>query len=193
MNEEKDTIKEQLKKIPKTLRDYALAPSWSDTLSRIVAQFGIASDKIVDLENEVLFVLICLEPTDDLVENIKREIGLANDMSEKIVESINSSILSPVMNDIKKYWATISQGESPEIKPYASFEQTILRQAQAMRPVGEAPSNLPGARPIVPNQNIAAPIFGAQSAPTPPPVTPSVSNVSKQYPANNDPYRESAE
>lgn len=153
MNKETEIIKEQLNNISENLRKYVLSNSWSEAVNRISRQNNILEGGAVGLENEVMFVLICLEPPKDFVENIKKEIGLDENTARRIADSVNGAVFAPVMKDIKTYWQNIPN-EIPEeipkeepIKPYDSFEQTILRQAQAMR-VAQAPNNLPGARPV---------------------------------------------
>jgi Kae1-associated kinase Bud32 len=171
-------------------------------------------DKAVDLENEVLFVLICLEPPKDLVENIKRELGLDDGTSRRIADYINGSVFGPVMKDIKSVWENIEvpkENLEPPIKSYDSFEQAILRQAQAMKPampissgtrdlelgtrnVGDVKSEL------VPNTNqnfnpapkiLANPPEPSVIPPLKPPVAPQI--PPKHYAHNNDPYREPVE
>ena len=171
MNKETEIIKEQLNNISENLRKYVLGNSWSEAVNRISRQNNILEDGAVSLENEVLFVLICLEPPRDFVENIKRELALDESAARRIADSVNGAVFASVMKDIKTYWQNIPN-EIPEeipkeepIKPYDSFEQTILRQAQAMR-VAQAPSNLPGARPV---------------------------EAPQQHPISNDPYREPVE
>jgi hypothetical protein len=171
MDESKQIIKEQLKRIPENLRKCVSGSSWSDSVSRIAKQFNVPQDKTIDLENEVFFVLLCLEPPKDFVENIKKEIGLDENTARKIADSINGSVFSPVMRDIKSVWGKIPneipQTPEPQIKSYDSFEQTILRQAQAMKPAQvAAPNNIP---------------------------TGISSKANSDYSASNDPYREPIE
>jgi hypothetical protein len=187
MDEGTEIIKKQLQAIPDNLRSYVANPAWSESVGRISKQYNINQDKIGSLENEVLFVLICLEPSKDFVENIKREAGLDDATARKVADSVNGSIFSSVMKDIKSYWDSIPandagmppvQAEEPKVKNYDSFEQTILRQAQAMRPArtaeaiqsggpAQAPNNLPGATPA--------------------------KDIPKQYAGSADPYREAPE
>lgn len=147
MDESKEIIKAKLEQLPDQLRSYVLGESWRQNAQKIGGQYNFGKEKYALLENEIFFVLICLEPPKDFVENIKREAGLDENTARRIADIVNGSIFAPAMKDIKSVWQKIEESapkesgatSEPAIKSYDSFEQTILRQAQAMRPAFTSP------------------------------------------------------
>ncbi|HEY4515959.1 MAG TPA: hypothetical protein VJH67_02100 [Candidatus Paceibacterota bacterium] len=174
MNSETEKIiEERFTQLPNTLSDFVANKDWRSTVNRIGEQSGISEEKLLKLRNEVFMVLLCFENWQDLKKNIVDNLLIEDSTARKITDSINGSILGSVMKEIKSVWAEI-QKEPTEVKSYDSFEQTILRQAQAMRPIGER----------IMNQE-ASIKNGTEEQQR--------RELPKQYVGNNDPYRESIE
>lgn len=179
MDENKQIIKERFESLPKALQDYITSDVWSGKVSQVCAQVGVPMDTYTSIENEVFFVLIGLEPARDLKENIIKETGLTEEQARKINDSVNGSVLSPVMSYITELWREenstpeiekINTGSAPqkESKVGDSFTQAIVNQAKAMQPIGFVPENLPT----------------ESTNPTPPP---------QSYAPGKDPYHEAIE
>ena len=65
---------------------------WSDAVSNIAKQFNLTEEKRISLENEVLFVLIGLEPPTDLAENMEREMAIDSNAADIIAEEVKKKI-----------------------------------------------------------------------------------------------------
>lgn len=181
MDESKQIIKEKFESLPKALQDYVKSDVWGAKVAQICAQNNVPDENKVAIENEVFFVLIGLEPSKDLKENIIRETGLADDTVRRVTDTVNGSVLSPVMSYIKDLWreevvAPIAHSES---KVGDSFAQAIVNQAKAMQPIGNNSSKgeVVSSRGQIPNN---LPIEG-------------YSSTQPSYQPGTDPYREPLE
>jgi hypothetical protein len=137
MDEATKIIKEQLDKIPAELRNYFLNSGWSNRLDSLLIKYNIEENKKTAIKNEAFLVLIGLEIYRDFEINIEREAELDSNTAKKISDEVRQTIFQ-IINIVQ-----------PSIKPErqnnigTSFEQAILNQARAMRPIPQAPNNLP--------------------------------------------------
>lgn len=178
-------IREIYKKLPQKIREIIVSPELHSIFISI-AKINNLNDKHRDsLVKIVVDVLMGINAKESMFESIKN-----TGLDEVLAKKISNAIESQILNNLDQIYAQIisniesedankqnknlakpePQKQEPpteeNIKSYDSFEQTILRQAQAMR-VAQAPNNLPGATTI-------------QASP-------------QHRPAGNDPYRESIE
>lgn len=141
MDDTKNIIKDQLLKLPENARDFVVKAEWTDTLKMSVSQFNLSDEREYLIEYQVLNVLIGLSPSEELAENIIRKTGIDKNIAEWITESIEKDILEPYSELFPEETVT----ETIDAEKFApnSYEQILINQAKAMRPVGVAPSNLP--------------------------------------------------
>lgn len=149
----KETIKERLNALSPQLRNFVLDENWRREAEKIGKQFNLNEEKYASFENEIFLVLLCFEPKNDFLENIKRELEIDANMAQWIAEDIEKNIFSKVSSEINAIWQnsitenTENVEESKEKNQNQNnigneFEQIILNQARAMQPA-QAPDNLP--------------------------------------------------
>ena len=168
------------KKLSSEVQDFVMSNETSELISNLLSESGLSEEQSNVADSEILDALFGLQTLTEAINNIAK-------LSEKNTESF-SKLKTDLENNIFDQMPKNTQGTSgvtpqtpePPLKSYDSFEQTILRQAQAMRPArsasdnvaggpatsAQAPSNLPGARPV---------------------------EAPKSQPADTDPYREPIE
>lgn len=163
MEEYQQILRSQFSKLPQTMRDFISKGNWSGLLSNIARQFNLTEEKYTAIENEVLLVLIGLEPKEDFVENITRELGVDVNTAKWIEEDVERDIFSKVANEINAVWQAADagseeeQGETEIVENVesdtsgeasggvgGSFEQIILNQARAMQPARLASESVAG-------------------------------------------------
>jgi|SRR3989344_4848319 len=172
MNQETENIiEEYISKAPKSIQELVASGSWTSEVLKICKQFNLENKKITLLKNEVLFVLIGLEPRKDFIENIIRELEIYPSTAEQIKEEIEKNIFSKVAKELE------ALGEEPEPKEVgnqskvgSSFEEIILNQARAMRPAVQDSGRIMNQELGIKNEKEGIP---------------------KRYSNDNDPYRES--
>lgn len=145
----KEELKQRLDILPDDLRDFVLDENWKKSVKNISEEFGLNEEEHASLEDEVLFVLIALEPKSDFKNNIKNELQLDENTANWITEDVDSYIFSSIakiLNEIEKQGRENDKESIPTNQTKNnpnSYEQILINQAKAMRPVGVAPSNLP--------------------------------------------------
>lgn len=153
MDDYQQILKTQYDKLSVKLRDFVVDTYWTNTVSNIATKFNLIGDRSKMLENEVLFVLIDLEPKNDFVENVKNELEVDSNMAGWIAEDVEKNIFSKVTNELNTIGGQIEENEKGTAQTSNgvgnSFEQIILNQARAMQPA-VPPENLPTGEP---NQN----------------------------------------
>lgn len=136
MDETTNILKNQIDRLPTKLREYLAEGSWSKEIDRITKSFGLQEYQTISIKNEVLFVIIGLEPYLDLQKNIVTETGMSPETILKIVLQISEQVLDKI---------EMPNGDKPKERQNNvgnDFEQTILNQARAMQPARERSQNL---------------------------------------------------
>ncbi len=133
----KETIKERVEMLSPELRAFVLDENWRREAEKIGKKFNLDEEKYASLENEIFLVLLCFEPTDDFVENIKNELGLDTNIAEFIKEDAEKNIFNKIPEE-KEEVPEKSKEPQPQNNIGTSFEQIILNQAKAMMPARPA-------------------------------------------------------
>jgi hypothetical protein len=146
----KEIVKERMEMLSPQLRTFVLDENWRREAERVGKQFNFDEEKYASFENEIFLVLLCLEPKNDFVENIKRELGVDTNIVGFIAEAVEKNIFGKVANELDEMWKNEEEQNQPQNTVGTSFEQIILNQAKAMqpaRPAGFVPQNLPTQEP----------------------------------------------
>lgn len=180
-------IEEFLSRAPESIGELVASGDWKNDANAIAEKFRLDKSKIAALKNEILFVLIGMEPREKFAENVKSQLEIDSNMASWMAEDVNKNIFSRVASDIEKMWQP-GEEKAEEPRPDENensdgvmsseinsgvgddFEQIILNQAKAMQPA-QPPVNLP---------------TGIQQTEEKP-------KAIHDYTAGNDPYREPLE
>src|SRR3989344_5725080 len=96
MDESTQILKTQIDSLSASLRQYLNDGNWSKEISQIARTFGLQEYQITSIKNEILFVIIGLNPYLDLQKNIATETGMSPDTVQKIVLQISEQILDKI-------------------------------------------------------------------------------------------------
>ena len=189
MEEGKIILKQRIDTLPTELKNYLKSGDFSKQLDFLLKSHELEDWQKTSIENELILVLIGLEPFTNLGTNISKEAKIQDINSESIAKEIIDEILTPIS---EKVYAEIEQQNEykknsvPKSNPLGkSFEETILNQARGMMPAreegGQDPEvseqigvGIPGNLPTEENQN-------------------SKPNIHTSNYGGNDPYREPIE
>ena len=141
MDEANNIIKEQLLKLPKEAMVFVVKSEWINNIKNISSKFNLEESVETMLEYLVLNVMIGLSEPENITEDIVRKTGIDRNIAEWITESIEKDILEPY-SELFPEENTVETKDVEKFSPN-SYEQILINQAKAMRPVGIAPSNLP--------------------------------------------------
>ncbi len=97
----KQTIKEELEKLPKDIREAINSIDWAKITEEIGKKYLLDEEEINDLQAETLTVLIGLSDLDSYAEDIEDEIGTTKKDADSIAGEAFEKIFTPI-NDVMK-------------------------------------------------------------------------------------------
>ncbi|MFH1366198.1 MAG: hypothetical protein ABIG99_02325 [Patescibacteria group bacterium] len=95
----KQTIKEEVGKLPKENQDVINNFGWEKISEEIGKKFLLTESEINDLQVETLLILIGLQDPDEYAQNVENNIGTSKAEAEKIADEVLQKIFTPI-NDI---------------------------------------------------------------------------------------------
>lgn len=102
----KQTIKEELQKLPKENQQAIDAFDWVKTVEDVGKKYLLSENEINNLQIETLLILIGVEDPDSYTRNIENEVGTSREEASKINEEILEKIFIPIngvlVENIKK-------------------------------------------------------------------------------------------
>lgn len=102
MDNIKEILKNQLKKLPKDIQDAILAVDLRSKMQFITKKNNLHIDQAEALENEAVFVLLGLEHPNNLIANIAKHAEVSEEKAEAIAEDLNREIFLKVRESLKK-------------------------------------------------------------------------------------------
>lgn len=181
MDEANNIIKEQLLKLPKEAKVFVINSEWITSIKNISSKFNLEENIETMLEYLVLNVMIGLSEAENITEDIVRKTGIDRNIAEWITESIEKDILERY-SELFPEENTVETKETEKFAPN-SYEQILVNQAKAMRPVGVEIEGSMNYESRIMNKNVP------DNLPTGEIHHHSLDN----YGQNKDPYREPAE
>ena len=121
MDKTQEIIKEQLKTLPKIIKDAISSVDLGEKIKKIADKNMLHIDQAGDLENETVFVMLGLEPVEDYKENIRKELNISRDRAQAITAEIDKEIFMSIREAIKNT-ANDNRSEMPEIKDQTQQE-----------------------------------------------------------------------
>lgn len=115
MEKELDTtelIKKQYQKLPQEVRDAVTASDLPSKMKTIADSHSLMLDQTGILQNEILFVMLGLEPSNNFINNISDELGIKKDKAEKIADDVNNLIFKPIKNYLREWEESIIKTEN---------------------------------------------------------------------------------
>ncbi|PIP86345.1 hypothetical protein COV42_01965 [Candidatus Campbellbacteria bacterium CG11_big_fil_rev_8_21_14_0_20_44_21] len=109
-------------RLPEPLREAISSVETADKLEDIRKKFGLHVDQAGKLGSETGFVLLGLVPIKEFRRNVKRKLGIDEELTEKIVRAVDEKILSDVRESLKN----LTSG--PEIIPPKHDEENLNRE-----------------------------------------------------------------
>ena len=97
-----ELIKERYQQLPQEIRDAVTASDLPTKMKTIASNHGLMIDQVGILQNEILFVMLGLEPSSDFVNNMSKELGIKRELAEKITIDVNRLIFDSIKNYLRE-------------------------------------------------------------------------------------------
>lgn len=94
-------IKKYIDQLPPAIKTAVLGAEWNKRIGEIGQKYSLHLDQISSLEYEVLFVMIGMEPEEDLVENIQKELSISKILATQLAEEINIRIFQYILKTMQ--------------------------------------------------------------------------------------------
>ncbi len=117
----KQTIKEEIGKLPKEAQDAINALDWEKIAEDIGKKCFFDEGKINDLQLETLLVLVGLEDAEFYSNNIIDNVGTTMDEGKKIAEEVLQKIFTPIGNEITKNIKSNLKNKNPSVEQTLNF------------------------------------------------------------------------
>src|SRR3989338_10227970 len=98
----KQTIEEEMMKLPKELQEAISASNWVDVTKEIGKKYLLGENEINDFQVETLLVLVGIEPGASYTSNIENEVGTSKSEAEKIATETFQRIFIPMGNHLEE-------------------------------------------------------------------------------------------
>lgn len=125
MDNTKETLKDQFKKIPQDIQDAILAVDLRSKMQFITKKNNLHIDQAGALENEAVFVLLGLEHPNDLIANLAKHVEVSEEKAEAIAEDLNREIFLKVRESLKKIF---KEKEEEENNLLGKTEENLNRE-----------------------------------------------------------------
>lgn len=200
----KDIFEERLKELPQVVRDAITSVDIKKQLQELANHHKLHLDQWQLLENEVMLTLLGLEEPESLQENIKKQIGLSDEIAASLAADISKIVFEPIRQELER------ELEHPEAKEKeVSGVEAAREQALANQQPADSASSVErrASTPTSPQDSSGSSQLAARSSPipaTPPPTPPTEKAIrapssgayktgeasSQRRDIADDPYRE---
>lgn len=97
MDQSAQELQQYIDNLIPVVKTAVLSPEWRKRVGEIGQKFSLHLDQISSLEYEVFFVLIGMEPEEDLVGNIQRELNISNILATQVAEEVNTRVFQYIL------------------------------------------------------------------------------------------------
>jgi len=185
MNETEKLIEEQFKTLPPNLQQAINTAPWKTLVQKIGKANNLNPEQIASFEQETMFIIYGFENHNDYISNIIKNVGIPEDVTYVIAESVADQIFDPIL---KK-----SEGSE---KPVGTKSESTTSASVP----GIPPDNLPVVEPPFAQATVATQkgevahtVDSKQETVDREKQIPSQTKAplpDYRYPEGNDPYRE---
>ena len=124
-------IQEQIKQLPRELKVYLAQGDWKENIKKIGADFNLDDEKITSIQFETMLVLIGLENSVLLAENIQHNAQITQEQAESLSQKIQEIILAHINQFLlpsQEKGDDIQQHEAGDVmKPFIAENSTTIQ------------------------------------------------------------------
>jgi hypothetical protein len=160
-------IKDQIVSLPKKVRDIIASTDITGEIIKIKEKYHLMLDQISTLEVETMLVMIGLEPAEDFVDNLQKNLKIDEEKAINIANNINESVFKRIRHAMMEQDAEQENKEILnkdsilwEIENPTPTAQTITQTPKTTSALVETPktqSNIPEIAPTQTLQKYTAP------------------------------------
>jgi len=193
MSEEPDVkkeLEERFNKLPKVVQDAITSAGVSKNLQKLADMHKLHVDQWETLENEVQLTLMGIQPSEELEENIRKEVHVPDDVAHELTVDIMRTVFEPIRQELERGLSNPNAVpksedgiETQRREALASEAASSAHESSPQAPLPQAPQQAAPAAAPAPAPAVAkrAPVEPTYLTRTPSSERPSI---------DGDPYRE---
>lgn len=122
-------IQERLSLLPQPVRDAITSMNVQQLLKTLASEKKLHVDQWEILENEVYLALLGFEPAENLENNLKKEVGVDDEMAHELVGAINEKIFEPIREELERELGH-PQAKEEEKSAIENVRDAVLTEAK---------------------------------------------------------------
>src|SRR3989338_2445009 len=97
-----ELVKERFAKLPKVVQAAITSADVQKRLRELADTHKLHLDQWEALENEVQYTLLGIQPSEDLVANLKSEVGVAEEVAQALAADISKIVFEPIRQELER-------------------------------------------------------------------------------------------
>lgn len=176
-----ELIKERFSTLPKVVQRAIISADIEKHLRELASTYKLHLDQWGTLENEVQLTLLGVQASEDLESNIKKELGVSDEVAKSLTENISKIVFEPIRAELER------ELEHPDAKAAAvsgvEAARTQILGGEDKPAAPAAPAVLPATPPSEPlaGKIVRAPVSESYKA--------GETSIARKS-VHDDPYRE---
>jgi diketogulonate reductase-like aldo/keto reductase len=119
----KEVLAEHFNALPKIVQDSITSSHVQEKLQNIAKKHSLHLDQWIPLENEIMMVLLGIQPMENMAANIAQETGATTEMAAAIAEDASDLIFEPIRQELER------ELNNPNAQPLEATPEESARQA----------------------------------------------------------------
>ena len=111
-----EIIKQRYQELPEDIKRAIKSTDLATKFKNIADKHSLHIDQNGTLQTETILVMLGLEPTEDYVENIQRNVEVSRTEALSVAEDVNSEILDKIKNSLRSFQEQSEIEETPTIE-----------------------------------------------------------------------------
>jgi superoxide dismutase len=91
-----ESLRERFEALPKVVQDAILSADVEKNMRNLAEQHKLHFDQWGSLEDEVMFTLLGMEPTEKLAENLQKQVNVSADVASALANDISHIVFEPI-------------------------------------------------------------------------------------------------
>lgn len=126
-----EVLNEHFEQLPKVVQQAITSANVEKRLRTLAEKHKLHFDQWITLENEIMLVLLGIQPIDQLAKNIAEEVNIPLESAQTIAQDASDTIFLPIEEELERVLA------NPDAKPKEESVDEQFRQ-QALSEAREA-------------------------------------------------------
>jgi hypothetical protein len=166
-NQKEKIIEEALNSLHQEAKDFVLRFEWQNTVTSIAKGNNLSESQRVSLEDEVLYILLKIEPASNFPQNIKESVDISDGVVNEIVLEVENKIFKNIRDIFNR---NLHQPSTPaetdeyhnsldreDILTQIEDKEPVMEESLALENIIKEPTPIPVITPEIPQIPIIPP------------------------------------